>query len=73
MASALLKLARKHAGGKIAFLLEGGYDLAALRDSVSSVLEQMEQEGNLNPGPVKGAAEIQPIVRKVLEIQEQYS
>jgi acetoin utilization deacetylase AcuC-like enzyme len=73
MASALLESARKHSGGKIAFLLEGGYDLAALRDSVSSVLEQMEQKGNLNPGPVKGADEIQPIVRKVLEIQEKYS
>ncbi|MGH7832951.1 MAG: histone deacetylase family protein [Candidatus Binatia bacterium] len=73
MASALLESARKHAGGRIAFLLEGGYDLAALRDSVSSVLEQIEQEGNLNPGAVKGAEEIQPIVRKVLEIQEKYS
>jgi acetoin utilization deacetylase AcuC-like enzyme len=73
MASALLESARKHAGGKIAFLLEGGYDLAALRDSASAVLEQMEKEGNVDPGVVKGADEIQPIIRKVLEIQEQYS
>jgi acetoin utilization deacetylase AcuC-like enzyme len=73
MASALLESARKHAAGKIAFLLEGGYDLAALRNSVSSVLEQMEKEENLSPGPVKGADEIQPIICKVLEIQEKYS
>jgi acetoin utilization deacetylase AcuC-like enzyme len=72
MASGLLDSARKHAGGRIAFLLEGGYDLTALRDSVSSVLEQMEREGNMKPGPVKGADEIQPLIQKVLEIQQKY-
>src|ERR671923_31764 len=43
MSERLLRLADEYAGGKIAFLLEGGYDLAALRDSVATVLEIMQQ------------------------------
>ena len=44
MAAMLIALAEKHAGGKIAFLLEGGYDLAALKNSVVSVLERRSEE-----------------------------
>ena len=36
MASALIAAAERSAAGRIAFLLEGGYDLYALRDSVAS-------------------------------------
>jgi acetoin utilization deacetylase AcuC-like enzyme len=37
MASALIEHAERSAQGRIAFLLEGGYDLYALRDSVAAV------------------------------------
>ena len=42
MAHRLLGLADKFADGKIAFLLEGGYDLAGLRGSVAAVLAAMQ-------------------------------
>ena len=51
MACLLLELADRYAGGKIAFLLEGGYDLAALNHSVAAVLEVMQQ----NSGTMENA------------------
>jgi acetoin utilization deacetylase AcuC-like enzyme len=39
MASVLCQLADAHCGGKLALLLEGGYDLAALAASVRATLE----------------------------------
>ena len=70
MADALLELARRHTGGKIAFLLEGGYDLSALRNSVATVLEcmQSEEAAQLDGDGARIAARI----REVLQIREKY-
>ena len=72
MATMLLDLAAKHAGGKIAFLLEGGYDLTALKNSVVAVLQRMK--GGIEGGmPANAGGEmIQPLIRKVLNFQEKY-
>ena len=43
MTRIMLEIADRFAGSKIAFLLEGGYDLAALRNSVAAVLETLQQ------------------------------
>jgi len=73
MGAMLLRLAEKHAGGKIAFLLEGGYDLAALKNSVAAVLEQMKQGGSWEAeGQAGGGEAIEPLVRRILAIQEKY-
>lgn len=70
MANALLELARKHTGGKIAFLLEGGYDLAALRNSVATVLECMQSE---EAASFEASGErIATRIREVLQIHERY-
>ncbi|HEY2986969.1 MAG TPA: histone deacetylase [Candidatus Binatia bacterium] len=71
MATGLIELAEKHAGGKIAFLLEGGYDLAALKSSVLAVLLQMQGRGPALAATQGGEA-IEPVIRKVLQIQERY-
>lgn len=72
MASMLIHLAQRHAGGKIAFLLEGGYDLVGLKNSVASVLQEMEREGRgeLPEEPI--GERIQLLIRKVLQLQERY-
>jgi len=72
MAALLIELARRHAGGRIAFLLEGGYDLVGLKISVASVLQEMAQkgQGELPAGPTEG--KIQPLIRKLLQLQERY-
>jgi acetoin utilization deacetylase AcuC-like enzyme len=43
MADQLLAVADEFAGARIAFLLEGGYDLGGLRSSVAAVLEGMQR------------------------------
>ena len=70
MADALLELARKYAGGRIAFLLEGGYDLSALRNSVATVLGRMrsEEAARLDADGRRIASR----VRDVLQIHEKY-
>jgi acetoin utilization deacetylase AcuC-like enzyme len=72
MASGLLDLAEKCSAGKVAFLLEGGYDLTALRDSVVAVLERMkESRGNELRSEV-GGKEIQPLIRRIWSVQQRY-
>jgi acetoin utilization deacetylase AcuC-like enzyme len=39
MAAEILRLAREACGGKVVFALEGGYNLAALEESIGAVLE----------------------------------
>jgi acetoin utilization deacetylase AcuC-like enzyme len=72
MASLLLDVAQKHAAGKIAFLLEGGYDLMALRDSVAVVLQVMERETREQLPKLTGGSRLEPLVRKALRVQERY-
>jgi acetoin utilization deacetylase AcuC-like enzyme len=41
MTAALCNLAREACGGRIIFLLKGGYHLRALADSVHAVVEEL--------------------------------
>ncbi len=50
MARTLLDLADKFCQGRIAFLLEGGYDLDALRNSAAVVLAELQQQHNKRSG-----------------------
>jgi acetoin utilization deacetylase AcuC-like enzyme len=70
MAAQMLELARKHAGGRIAFLLEGGYNLRALRESVGAVLGQMQRITASEDSA--GGDRIQPLVREVVAVQQRY-
>jgi acetoin utilization deacetylase AcuC-like enzyme len=72
MAQALVELAHQYAGGKIALLLEGGYDLLALRHSVAAVLEALQQKTRRGEGPKPGGERIEPLVRRVLQVHERY-
>jgi len=73
MARALLDQAREFAGGRIAFLLEGGYDLTGLRHSVAAVLAEMQASGAGAGGRLPLAESgIEPIVRRVLQVHEKY-
>jgi len=73
MAGALVQLAEEYAGGKIAFLLEGGYDLSSLRNSVAGVLEVMQRQTPINAALETRGENIQPLIRKVLEFHEKHS
>ena len=72
MARLLLELADQYAGGKIAFLLEGGYDLAALRKSVAAVLEAMQQNSRVIETAKPGGDRIEPLIRRIHQVREKY-
>jgi acetoin utilization deacetylase AcuC-like enzyme len=73
MAKRLLGLAEKFAGARIAFLLEGGYDLAALKNSVATVLNVMQ---NSTTGPDErlniAASRIEPLLHRIQQVHEKY-
>ena len=72
MAAFLLNLAERYSGGRIAFLLEGGYNLKALRSSVGTVLQTMADEGERQLPLQAGGTKIDTLIRKILKIQEAY-
>jgi acetoin utilization deacetylase AcuC-like enzyme len=73
MARLLLALANRFAGGRIAFLLEGGYDLAGLRDSVAAVLAAMQTQAPPPAGHLPLAeSRIEPVIRRILQVHEKY-
>jgi acetoin utilization deacetylase AcuC-like enzyme len=73
MARLLLMLANRFADGRIAFLLEGGYDLAGLRDSVAAVLAAMQTQVPPPAGHLPLAeSRIEPVIRRILQVHEKY-
>jgi len=73
MARLLLALANRFADGRIAFLLEGGYDLAGLRDSVAAVLAAMQTQVLPPAGHLPLAeSRIEPVIRRILQVHEKY-
>ena len=72
MARAMLQLAEVYCGGKIAFFLEGGYDLTALRSSVAGVLETLQQSGGDKFPSDVGGDKIDLLIRAVLRTHDQF-
>ena len=73
MARRLLELAEKFAGARIAFLLEGGYDLAGLKNSVAAVLEAMQQPSSQVIACGKlSESRIEPLIRRIQQVHEKY-
>jgi acetoin utilization deacetylase AcuC-like enzyme len=73
MARMLIDLARRFADGRIAFLLEGGYDLAALRNSTAAVLAALQAEPKVSAERLPEAGSgIAPLIRRVLQVHEKY-
>jgi acetoin utilization deacetylase AcuC-like enzyme len=73
MAQKLLVLAERFTNGRIAFLLEGGYDLAGLRDSVAAVLDAMQNRRD-EPSQSMDISQsrIQPLLRRIRQVHEKY-
>jgi acetoin utilization deacetylase AcuC-like enzyme len=73
MARTLIDLASRFADDRIAFLLEGGYDLAALRNSTAAVLAALQGDRIRAAEPTRGPESgIEPIIRRVLQLHEKY-
>jgi acetoin utilization deacetylase AcuC-like enzyme len=72
MAELLVQLADQHADGKIALLLEGGYDLAALHNSVAAVLRVMQRQTNPQDTIRPGGDSIKPLIQRIEQVREKY-
>jgi acetoin utilization deacetylase AcuC-like enzyme len=73
MAGALFAVARRFSDARIALTLEGGYDLAGLSNSVAAVLSALEQgKAPQNEGLRLSESRIEPLIRGVLKLRENY-
>jgi acetoin utilization deacetylase AcuC-like enzyme len=77
LARVILEFARETCGGRVVFVLEGGYHLEGLRDSAQEVLKTLRGE-TLGRGRDRGVRDqadrrmIDPIIKKVKETQKPY-
>lgn len=73
MAQRLATVAERFAAGRVALLLEGGYDLAGLCNSVASVLSALQER---KPPPAErlplNQSRIEPLIRRILQVHEKY-
>jgi acetoin utilization deacetylase AcuC-like enzyme len=65
-----MTVAREHAGGRIALILEGGYDLHALDEDVRAVVDEMTHVRAPDERPVD--TPIDPLLKAIREIQSRY-
>ncbi|HYD49741.1 MAG TPA: histone deacetylase [Terriglobales bacterium] len=62
MTEQILAVAKDHAGGRCAAILEGGYDLDAICASASAVLTRFEGQGE--PAAIAGQSRIAPLTER---------
>jgi len=71
MARILIGLAERYSEARLAFLLEGGYDLAALRNSVAAVLNVMQQQEDVADELPKATGDkIQTLIHRIRQVHE---
>jgi len=73
MTRMMLQVAARFAGSRIAFLLEGGYDLTALRNSVAAVLDTMQQGITAQSEDRVGASSISGLLQRIHQVHEKYT
>jgi acetoin utilization deacetylase AcuC-like enzyme len=75
LTASILNTARQCCDGKVVFTLEGGYDLAGLRDSVKDVLKEMAGLSETRPEDVASKADpgaLEQAVNPVVQVHSQY-
>ena len=73
MAERLLELADRFSDSRIAFLLEGGYDLAALQNSIAAVLTTLQGRRKRNPDVLRlTESRIEPLLRRIRQLHDKY-
>jgi acetoin utilization deacetylase AcuC-like enzyme len=70
MTRVLLEIARLYAHGRCAAILEGGYDLTAIRASAAVVLHEMRTAGHAPADPP--ASRAQPLIERIQTVQRRY-
>jgi acetoin utilization deacetylase AcuC-like enzyme len=71
MAHALVEIARDHCGGRCAAILEGGYDLQAIRSSAQQVLNEFRSDTAPPPGSPT-ASRGSALIERIRRVQSRY-
>jgi acetoin utilization deacetylase AcuC-like enzyme len=71
MARGLVDLAGRVCGGRCVAILEGGYDLTAIRDSASAVLSELQGSAEAAVAPAE-PSRAEPLLAAVRKIQQRY-
>jgi acetoin utilization deacetylase AcuC-like enzyme len=71
MADSLLGVARRSANGRCVAVLEGGYDLRALRDSTAAVLDRFESDQE-PAAAIEGESRAAPVLERIRRVQGRY-
>jgi len=75
MTRILLDVARVHSQGRCAAILEGGYDLTAIRDSSSVVLDELAgvaAPAHEKPAPDHAQSRVGPLLERIRHVQQRY-
>jgi acetoin utilization deacetylase AcuC-like enzyme len=70
MARSLLRVAEASAGGRCVAVLEGGYDLRAIRDCSTRVLDELRRSPAADPAPAPSRAA--PLLDAIRRVQSRY-
>lgn len=68
----LMRMADKYAAGRLALVLEGGYNVRGEKESVREVLRELTAEDIPQPGPAPAGDETVLTMKKVRDIQKKY-
>jgi acetoin utilization deacetylase AcuC-like enzyme len=71
MARVLVEIARDHCGGRCAAILEGGYDLQAIRSSAQQVLDGFRSATAPPPGSPT-ASRGSALIERIRRVQSRY-
>jgi acetoin utilization deacetylase AcuC-like enzyme len=72
MARSLLAVARECANGRCAAILEGGYDLTAIRNSAQEVLAELQQKSGTDVPPSVDTSRAGPLLERIRKVQGRY-
>jgi len=68
----LMDCAQQICNGKLAMVLEGGYGLKGLRDSVQAVLLELSGKTQSKTVPLKSSGEIDSVINQVKKAQQEF-
>ena len=72
MARFLREMAEQHCGGKIVYILEGGYNLDGLWLSTKEVFEELLEKRQTDYGDLEAQTGADPIIHQVLKVHSEY-
>ena len=72
MTRSLLGVARDHAAGRCAAILEGGYDLTAIRQSATVVLQQLQGEDEARSAAPRPPSRAAALIERIRRVHSRY-